>query len=99
MGAPLKNQLSFKDNVQLMVDRAIPLVDLDLPPGIAKQIKVCNKVYQVQFPVRMDDGSFKVFTGWRAVHSEHRLPVKGGIRYAIHVNQDEVIALRRAHEL
>ncbi len=86
-------RLSFSQNVDRMVDRAFQFVNLDLPLGIQEQVKACNKVYQVQFPVRMDDGTFKIFTGWRAVHSEHRLPVKGGIRFASHVNQDEVVAL------
>ncbi|NDJ86681.1 MAG: Glu/Leu/Phe/Val dehydrogenase [Chloroflexi bacterium] len=74
-----------------MVDRA--LAHLDLPPGLSDQIKVCNEVFQVQFPVKLNDGKVHVFKGWRAVHSGHRLPVKGGIRYAPHVNQDEVEAL------
>ncbi|MBX6378740.1 MAG: Glu/Leu/Phe/Val dehydrogenase, partial [Clostridia bacterium] len=47
---------------------------------------------QVRFPVRIR-GRIQVFTGWRAVHSEHRLPAKGGIRYAEHVSQNEVEAL------
>lgn len=74
-----------------MVD--VALEHLDLPPGLPEQIKACNRVLQVKFPVRLDDGRFYVFTGWRAVHSSHRLPVKGGIRFAPHVNQDEVEAL------
>jgi glutamate dehydrogenase (NAD(P)+) len=86
-------RLSFSQNVDRMVDRALRYLNLDLPEGISQQIKACNKVYKVQFPVRMDDKAFRVFTGWRAVHSEHRLPVKGGIRFATHVNQDEVVAL------
>ena len=86
-------RISFSQNVDKMVDRAMPHLGLDLSPGLVAQIKTCDKVYQVQFPVRMDDGTIKVFAGWRAVHSEHRLPVKGGIRYAPDVNQDEVIAL------
>ena len=84
---------SFSQSVNRMVDRALPHIDQELPPGLAEQIKACDKVLQVQFPVRMDDGSYRVIKGWRAVHSEHRLPVKGGIRFAPHVNQDEVIAL------
>jgi glutamate dehydrogenase (NAD(P)+) len=85
--------LSFSQSVDRMVDRAMPHIGIDMPPGLAAQMKACDKVLQVQFPVRMDDGTYQVFTGWRAVHSEHRLPAKGGIRYAMGVNQDEVIAL------
>lgn len=83
--------LSFSESVNKMADRALQL--MDLPNGLAEVIKACNDVIQIKFPVKMDDGNYQVFTGWRAVHSAHRLPVKGGIRYAPHVNQDEVIAL------
>jgi glutamate dehydrogenase (NAD(P)+) len=74
-----------------MADRALDL--LALPTGLAEQIKACHTVLQVQFPVKLSDGKYHVFKGWRAVHSDHRLPVKGGIRYAPQVNQDEVEAL------
>lgn len=83
-------EVSFLENVNLMYDRAV--ATMDLPPGIAEQIKTCNNVYQVRFPVGFRDG-YRVFTGWRAVHSEHRLPAKGGIRYAPYADQAEVEAL------
>ncbi|NOZ09688.1 MAG: Glu/Leu/Phe/Val dehydrogenase [Gammaproteobacteria bacterium] len=73
-----------------MVDRAISIMDLD--PGIAGAIKACNSVLQMRFPVKIR-GKLEIFTGWRAVHSTHRLPAKGGIRFAPGVNQDEVEAL------
>jgi glutamate dehydrogenase (NAD(P)+) len=82
---------SFYENVGHMVDRA--LQHMDLPFGMAEQIKSTKAVLQIQFPVRMDSGEYRTFTGWRAIHSDHRLPVKGGIRYAPAVNQDEVMAL------
>ena len=81
---------TFRDSVNLMVDRAMSAMDLD--PGIAIAIKSCNAVLQVQFPVKIR-GKIEVFTGWRAVHSTHRLPSKGGIRYAPYADQDEVEAL------
>ena len=56
-----------------MYDRAA--ATLDLPIGLADQIRTCNSVYQVKFGVKIR-GEYKVFSGWRAVHSEHRLPVK-----------------------
>jgi len=65
---------------------------LDLPPGLAQQIRECNVVYQLRFPVKIR-GELRVFRGWRAVHSEHRLPAKGGIRYGPMVDQQEVEAL------
>lgn len=83
--------ISFRQSVDLMADRA--LAHLNLRPGLAEQIKACNTVLQVQFPVTLKDGNVHVFKGWRATHSDHRLPAKGGIRYALHVNQDEVEAL------
>ncbi|HEX6573556.1 MAG TPA: Glu/Leu/Phe/Val dehydrogenase [Gemmatimonadaceae bacterium] len=66
---------------------------LDLPVGILAQIKACNSVYRMQFPLKRDDGSIEVINGWRAQHSVHRLPSKGGIRYAPNVDEDEVSAL------
>ena len=85
-----KNEPSFRESVDLMVDRAIAAIDLD--PGTAQAIKSCESVIQVKFPVKIR-GKIEVFTGWRATHSSHRLPSKGGIRYAPYVNQDEVEAL------
>ena len=82
--------LSFLESVNHMVDRAFGT--MDLPKGLPEQIKQCNSIYQVRFPVEIR-GGIRVFTGWRAVHSEHRLPVKGGIRYASIVTEDEVEAL------
>ncbi|HEX2722706.1 MAG TPA: Glu/Leu/Phe/Val dehydrogenase [Gemmatimonadaceae bacterium] len=66
---------------------------LDLPPGLLSQIKACNSVYRMQFPLKRDDGTIEVINAWRAQHSVHRLPTKGGIRYAPHVDEDEVSAL------
>ena len=54
-----------------MYDRAA--ATLDLPIGLADQIRTCNSVYQVKFGVKIR-GEYKVLSGWRAVHSEHRLP-------------------------
>lgn len=81
---------SFRESVDLMVDRAMSAMQLD--PGVASAIKSCNAVLQVQFPVKIR-GKVEVFTGWRATHSTHRLPSKGGIRYADYADQDEVEAL------
>jgi glutamate dehydrogenase (NAD(P)+) len=64
-----------------------------LPVGLLAQIKACNSVYRMQFPLKRDDGTIEVINGWRAQHSVHRLPSKGGIRYAPNVDEDEVTAL------
>ncbi|PZO67488.1 MAG: glutamate dehydrogenase [Paracoccus denitrificans] len=65
---------------------------LDLPDGLEEKIRVCNSTYTVRFGVRLR-GAIHTFTGYRSVHSEQQEPVKGGIRYALSVNQDEVEAL------
>jgi len=84
------SELSFLDGVNRYYD--IAEQTLDLPPGLGAKIKACNSVFMVRFPIGFRDG-YRVFTGWRVVHSEHYLPVKGGIRYASHVDQEEVEAL------
>ncbi|NDU99417.1 Glu/Leu/Phe/Val family dehydrogenase [Pseudoroseicyclus tamaricis] len=81
---------SFRESVDIMVNRAMALMDLS--PGLEEKIRVCNAIYTVRFGVRLR-GSIHTFTGYRAVHSEHMEPVKGGIRYATSVHQDEVEAL------
>ena len=81
---------SFRSSVDLMFRRAA--AHLDLGPGLEEKIRVCNSTYTVRFGVRLR-GEIKTFTGYRSVHSEHMEPVKGGIRYAMSVNQDEVEAL------
>ncbi|WP_170475990.1 Glu/Leu/Phe/Val family dehydrogenase [Ruegeria arenilitoris] len=81
---------SFRESVDLMFNRAASL--MDLPPGLEEKIRVCNATYTVRFGVRLR-GQIHTFTGYRSVHSEHMEPVKGGIRYALAVNQDEVEAL------
>jgi glutamate dehydrogenase (NAD(P)+) len=81
---------SFRESVDLMFNRAAKL--LDLSPGLEQKIRVCNSTYTVRFGVRLR-GKIETFTGYRSVHSEHMEPVKGGIRYALSVNQDEVEAL------
>ncbi|CAI2717209.1 Glu/Leu/Phe/Val family dehydrogenase [Nitrospina watsonii] len=81
---------SFRENVNLSFDLAA--ATLDIPEGLAYFVKGAVNVYQVRFPVRIH-GRFESFIGWRAVHSNHKLPVKGGIRFSEMVTQDEVEAL------
>ncbi len=82
--------LSFRRSVDQMVDRALGV--MQVTPDVAEAIKACASVLQVSFPVNIR-GRVELFTGWRAVHSTHRLPSKGGIRYAPNVDQPEVEAL------
>ena len=86
----VQGEPSFRQSVDLMFNRAVGLMDLS--PGLEQKIRVCNSTYTVRFGVRLR-GKIETFTGYRSVHSEHMEPVKGGIRYALSVNQDEVEAL------
>ena len=81
---------TFRQGVDVLYNRAADL--LTIPPGLSEKIRVCNSTYTVRFGVRLR-GKVQVFVGYRAVHSEHMEPVKGGIRYSSSVNQDEVEAL------
>jgi glutamate dehydrogenase (NAD(P)+) len=85
-----KREPTFRESVDLMFNRAVALTDLS--PGLEEKIRVCNATYTVRFGVRLR-GQIHTFTGYRSVHSEHMEPVKGGIRYSMGVNQDEVEAL------
>ena len=85
-GAP-----SFFETVNIYFEKAAALTEY--PRGLLDQIKVPNAIYAVQFPIRRESGDYEVISGWRVHHSHHRLPVKGGIRFAPEVNEDEVKAL------
>lgn len=63
------------------------------PAGLLKQIKICNSVYHMTFPLKRDDGTIEAIQAWRAEHSQHKTPVKGGVRYSSAVDDDEVMAL------
>ena len=80
----------FRESVNTMFDRAAALTTLS--PGLIEKIRTCNSTYTVRFGVRLR-GDVHTFTGYRSVHSEHFEPVKGGIRYALSVDQNEVEAL------
>ncbi|MCB9293592.1 MAG: Glu/Leu/Phe/Val dehydrogenase [Lewinellaceae bacterium] len=85
-----KSQTSFYQSVQNYFDRAARHTGLH--PGLLEQIKVCNAVYQVHFPVKVGN-EYRVIEAYRVQHSHHRTPTKGGIRFSNHVNQEEVMAL------
>lgn len=82
---------SFFQSVEKSFDKATRFTKWD--QGILEQIKACNSVYQIRFPVKKDDGSIEVIEAYRVQHSQHKSPCKGGIRFSDEVNQDEVMAL------
>lgn len=86
----LQRENNFFDDVVQYFDHAAQFVKAT--PGILDQIKYCNSVYRMKFPVKVKNG-YEVIEAYRVEHSHHKLPTKGGIRYSEHVNQDEVMAL------
>ena len=80
----------FFDSVNRNFAKAAPFTGL--PQGLIDQIRACNTVLRMRFPVRVGDG-IEVVEAYRAQHSHHRMPTKGGIRYAMSVDQEEVMAL------
>ena len=87
----MPSKTNFFRQVNRGFDRAAALTDHD--PTLLNQIKACNSVYHMSFPIKRDNGSIEVIDAWRAEHSQHKLPTKGGIRYSLMVNEDEVKAL------
>ena len=65
----------------------------DYPDGLLDQIRCCNSVCRFDFPLRRANGTIEVIHAWRVEHSQHKMPVKGGIRYSPDVNEEEVMAL------
>lgn len=83
-------QASFLDSVHRNFDKAADL--LDYPSGLVSQIRACNAIYEMNFPVKIGR-KYEVIKAFRVQHSQHRLPTKGGIRFSSMVNKDEVQAL------
>lgn len=81
----------FFHDVNKNFDRAAAYTEHDA--NLLNQIKTCNSVYHFTFPIKKDDGNIDTIHAWRAEHSHHKLPTKGGIRYSGLVNEDEVTAL------
>jgi len=86
----MSSHISFFESVENYVDKAAAYTEI--PRGLVEQIKACNLVLQIRFPVRVGD-DYQVVEAYRVQHSHHRMPTKGGIRYSEGVNQDEVMAL------
>ena len=82
---------NFFDEVNQYFNQAAAFTDH--PPGLLQQIRECNSVYRFDFPLRRSDGRIETVRAWRVEHSHHKTPVKGGIRYAPEVYEEEVMAL------
>src|SRR5690242_7859073 len=82
---------SFLDQVNRAFDRAARFTPHD--PTLLSNIKACKNLFYTSFPIKRDDGRIEVMHAWRAEHSHHKLPCKGGIRYAEAVDAEEVQAL------
>lgn len=102
-----EDRASFFEMVELYYDKASGLLHPNLVKemtgpaeerehrvkGILSMIKPCSRVMAVTFPIKRENGEYEMIEGWRAQHSDHKTPTKGGIRYARDVNADEVKAL------
>ena len=83
-------EYSFFGAVEKSFDKAAKFTQWD--KGVLEQIKQCNSVYRMHFPVKIGD-KIEVIKAYRVQHSHHKTPCKGGIRFALSVNLDEVMAL------
>ena len=81
---------NFLDDTNKYVHKALKFSDLS--EDLSNKIIICNSTYTVRFGVRLR-GKIYTFEGWRSVHSEHMEPTKGGIRFDLHTNSEEVEAL------
>jgi glutamate dehydrogenase (NAD(P)+) len=82
---------SMFDSVNHYFDRAS--AGSQFPTGLLEIVKACNSVYRFVLPFRRADGSLETINAWRVEHSHHKMPTKGGIRYAPFVDEEEVKAL------
>ena len=87
----VEKEYSFFKSVGKSFDKAAQFTKWDA--GILEQIKACNSVYRMNFPIKRDNGTIEVMEAYRVQHSQHKSPCKGGIRFSDEVNQDEVMAL------
>jgi len=86
-----QQEYSFFQSVEKSFDKAAVFTNWD--KGLLEQIKACNSVYRMRYPVKRDNGEIEVIEAYRVQHSQHKSPCKGGIRFSDEVNQDEVMAL------
>ncbi len=89
--AVVQEQVSLWTMAVSQLDKVAELMHLD--PRLHAFLQHCKRTMEVAIPVKMDDGSLQVFTGWRVHHNLARGPAKGGIRYSPTLTMDEVKAL------
>lgn len=87
----MSHAFNLANEVANFIDDAASYTDHH--PGLIKQIKTPNSIYKMNFPLRRKDGTYDVIEAFRVQHSHHKTPVKGGIRFAPNVDEDEVIGL------
>lgn len=85
------SEYSFFAAVEKSFEKAAQFTKWD--KGLLEQIRACNSVLRLRFPVKKEDGSIETIEAYRVQHSQHKTPCKGGIRFSMGVNQDEVMAL------
>ncbi|ANH81539.1 glutamate dehydrogenase [Niabella ginsenosidivorans] len=86
-----ENNYSFFGAVEKSFHKAARFTKWD--KGLLEQINACNSVYRMRFPIKRENGTIEVIEAYRVQHSHHKTPCKGGIRFSMQVNQDEVMAL------
>jgi len=89
----IANPDRFYQSVELYYDRACKILNSRFSPITLAHIKAPDSSISFTFPIERSDGTTEIITGYRVHHSRHRMPVKGGIRFARDVNLDEVTAL------
>jgi len=87
----VSSTISMFESVNHYFDRAA--AGSTFPQGLLEIVKACNSIYRLTFPFRRADGSLQNINAWRVEHSHHKVPTKGGIRYAAFVDEEEVKAL------
>ena len=82
-------------NAQEQFDRAAKMIGLD--QGICDLLRQPSREFHITIPIKMDDGTAKIFQGFRIQHNDARGPAKGGIRFHPQETADTVRALDRLH--
>ena len=91
MSGSKTNEPNFLQSVEMFFDKAAAMSKID--EATLAHMKATDSVLGVTFPIEREDGSFDIIKGWRAQHSKHKMPVKGGIRFASNADEQEVQAL------